>query len=220
MTSQNRKIFFIGNSHCHKIYNGAINAQAFANYELINLARPGATIDFLNLLSFNLPEFSKNDFVIIQTLGNDMFVKDFYKEKRGTHFKFHLRSYQEVSDTVWKNVLKQFLEFLNLLTNPTVLVIDSPYRFVTSCCKLHKIPTRSKAYQDQRNKTVKNLILKEAKDNVFYLDHRRFLGVSKHKAHSTRFYKTLLSDNVHLPSDIYRKIAVRLSNTVDKIANN
>ena len=211
------KIYFLGNSHAVKIFNAAQNSEEFKklNFELCNLAKPGGLVK--DLLRLRYLSFEENDILCVQTMGNDILEKDFSKIKVKSNITFHLNSYNEVSKQKLQDSFNDLLKFLDSFHDQNVFFIDNPYRFITSCCKQHKIPTRSKHYQEKTNQKLREFLAKNLKsEKVFILDHRQLLGVKRKKFRNKFFYASLLKDNVHFSSSVYRNIAQRLAKEIKK----
>jgi hypothetical protein len=215
MSDERRKIFLVGSSHLKRMARELVQLPLNKNFEIVNLARPGATYD--RIIWPKIEEVKSTDFLLVQFLGNDIFQKKFVKFERKDGKKcFHLTKFAPEPLPV---ILEKINQAKNrLVTYPgKVIVINIIVRHFR-CCSLHQ-DLRVLQYQLR----IKKLIKKELSfKNTTIVDPLRLIYPSQYPGtpgtsftqrklkeaeyHAGKF----LLDSVHLFAKHYRQICLTL----------
>jgi hypothetical protein len=215
MSDERRKIFLVGSSHLKRMAREFVQLPFDKNFEIVNLARPGATYD--RIIWPKIEEVKSTDFLLVQFLGNDIFQKKFVKFERKVGKKcFHLTKFAPEPLPVILEKINQAKNRLATYSGKVILINIIVRHF--RCCSLHQ-DTRVLQYQLR----IKKLIKKElSSENVIILDPLRLIyppqycgteGTSftlrklkEAEYHAGKF----LLDSVHLFAKHYRQICLTL----------
>ena len=200
------KLFVIGSSHASRIFAACEkNSEITKKFELKNLSISGATFDRIRKNFEKIEITSPEDVVIIQCFGNDL-LKKHIKIERFPKKIIHLTKFEPVD---LKFVEQLFFELQKIVKQLecNYLLIDIPYKHL-HCCVHHRYEGLMAAFA-KANKLLKNIF----KEKV--IDHRRLLGVSRHRIKMAKFYQNTLCDTVHFYPKYYAKMAETLISIVE-----
>ncbi len=185
----------VGSSHALRLYQAALRNKDIKNrFENDAHVKPGATFSQLYIPLNKLKSLNKQDVVIFQLFGNDLFEKHIQIDRIPRKI-IHLTKFSPVDELILRSKFLALKALLNELCCK-IIVVDIPFRHV-NCCEEHR-------YSGLRKQiTQANNLLKEALTEYLVLDHRKLLGVSTNRVKKLTEYQALLSDSVHFHNRYY-----------------
>jgi hypothetical protein len=212
MSDERRKIFLVGSSHLKRMVREFVQLPLNKNFEIIDLARPGATYE--KIIWPKIEEVNSTDFLLLQFLGNDIFQKKFVKlEWKARKKCFHLTKFAPEPLPVILEKIHQAKNRLSAYAGKIILINVIVRHF--NCCTLHQDP-RTLQYQLK----IEKLIKKEfSSEKIIVLDPLCLIypqrpqcnpGISFREFKKPKSRGKILLDSVHLFSKCYRQICLSL----------
>lgn len=199
------RIYFVGSSHCRRLFVAFKKSIRQDKYILIDLAQSGATFNRTVHTFPNPKEVFEDDIIIFQTFGNDLFAKhlNFVRSEssssgREIHLEKFIPSSEESLDRIHEK-LKNYIESIPA----KCFLVDCIYRYLCQPeCKsnLHFHPGIL-AFQSKHNKRLFEVF--EGIPNCTVIKHIRCMPYTLKKLKKFRYYRFLLDDKVHLKEIYY-----------------
>jgi len=194
------KLFIIGGSHAKRMYFlMKQNENLTRKYQIINLAKPGATAE--SVIMPDIEKITDKDILFVQLFGNDLFDRSsVVRFSQRNDRKFHLKRFSPSPKDRYRQLFEQFKEKLKEVKGK-IYILDNPYRYICQC-KAHQYPGLIKV-QRQFNAALHSTFF--AEENVCTLSHLSLLNLGK-KSRVAYRYRRIFCDNVHLKRQQYKKL--------------
>lgn len=213
-----KTLYFLGSSHSQRLH------QAFEKFitqnnqfKIVNLSQSGAVFN-KTFLTFPKPEsLTREDCIIIQTFGNDIFEKHLEKvfDPETRKNQIHLRKcVANPSSQITK--LHQRLRDYVLKVPCRVFLVDCIYRYLCKTwCQIPQCQIQSHHYpkllsiQSKHNKTLYKFFANIP--NLTVIRHINCMPFSGRYLKKFSNYQHLLVDKVHLKEEYYKSIITTIS---------
>lgn len=196
------KVHFVGSSHATRLANEAKKIPLLKDFDIVAHTRPGATFHGLTL---DPKLFSVSDTVIAQLFGNNLFKKRSIHRVKHPRKVIHLCKFDPQDKNIVEAEMRAFETFVQQIPCK-VLLIDNPHRHLR-CCDAHHDP-RIVKYQQHQNAQLQQFFQSNPKVNV--INHFWLLPGTRKNKKNNNFYASLLPDQVHFESHIYRAMLIKI----------
>ena len=169
------------------------------SYKIESHIQKGATLEQFQLKIDDLEKLGPNDLLIVQLLGNDLLERHIERYQG----RICLNKFVPISE---EKLEAKYLTLSKLFSviQASIYFIDNPYRHLRG--NKEKIPFPGlKNYWHKKNQQLK-LRFPELK----VINHTSLLGETQRKLKISRFYASLMPDDVHFEQRIYAIIVQKL----------
>lgn len=199
------RIYFIGSSHCRRLFLAFKKSIRQDKYILVDLAQSGATFNRTVHTFPNPTELCEDDIIIFQTFGNDLFGKNlsFIQSKSSSSGReIHLEKCIPSSEKSVELLHEKLKNYIESVPSKCYLV-DCIFRYLCQpeCKSNNHIHPGILAHQAKHNKKLFNFFSKIP--NCTVIKHISCMPFTLNKLKKFRFYKLLLDDKVHLKEVYY-----------------
>jgi hypothetical protein len=204
MSDIRRKLFVIGSSHAKRIAFELKNLNLAKNFEIVDMARPGATFEKLCWPSKS--QVNQGDLILFQGFGNDVFYKKYVQLERTARGKcYHLTKFApRPLEKLFEDIKKCKRIFEDFGCH--VLVINLIIRH-NICCPSH----RDARVLKQQFKIVKQIKRDLYGDKVTVINPLSLLHMrTKSLKNNMEKQSELMIDSVHFYPKHYRQICTGL----------
>jgi hypothetical protein len=190
-------VFFLGGSHASRIqiaFSKIPNIHKF--YKIESHIQKGATIEQFQV---KIDHLGPNDLLIVQLLGNDLLERQIERYQGRICLKKFIPISEEKLETKYL-ILSKLLSGIRA----SIYLIDNPYRHLRG--NKEKVPFPGlKNYWHKKNQQLKLRF-----PEVTVIKHTSLLEESKRKLKISRFYASLMPDDVHFEQRIYAIMVQKL----------
>lgn len=206
-----KTIYFLGSSHSQRLHQAFEKFITQNQFKIVNLSQSGAIFN-KTFLSFPRPEtLTPEDYIIIQTFGNDLFEKHLVRvfDQTTKRNQIHLRKCVPnpiAQIAILHQKLKDFVQKVPC----RVILIDCIYRYLckTQCqINSHLFP-KLLSFQGKHNKSLYKTFSNIP--NLTVIKHTSCMPFSGNFLKEFKNYQHLLVDKVHLKEEYYKSLILAI----------